>query len=254
MHKRSQHAVEQAEEQMHLLVSKDQRSFIRHFKTNVALVLVCRCTACVPWTLSHSPLSPFAFVHVASECSSFWNRFCVHLRALDMLSMFSIHSDVACEKISVWVFVYKFAFAQHNKQSVFSLSLPIAVLYYTHCLTLTIQNAAFSSNTRNRLPACSPNIQHFILHSSNAIRFVRFQNANGKNKWNKNFSTTFVICESTTELRTHTPIHMHMYKFTISVHIDLIARRSCGEWNKFSNFIQIHNASERVQYTLGYTH
>lgn len=161
MHKRSQHAVEQAEEQMHLLVSKDQRSFIRHFKTNVALVLVCRCTACAPWPLPQSPFSPFAFVHVASECISFWNRFCVHLRALDMLSMFSIHSDVACEKISVWVFVYKFAFAQHNKQSVLSVSPYRRPLLHT---LLNTNNPKCCFFVKHAQPFASLLTQHSTFH------------------------------------------------------------------------------------------
>lgn len=177
MHKRSQHAVEQAEEQMHLLVSKDQpwRSFIHHFKVKAVVCLCVRgcvafATACICFG--------FVFVSLSLSVPSFLRSFtysirisfeidfgCIWERALDMLSMFSIHSDVACEKISVWVFVYKFAFAQHNKQSVLSVSP------YRHPLLHTLLN------TNN--PKCCFFVKHaqpfaslLTQHSTFHIAFV----------------------------------------------------------------------------------
>lgn len=67
---------------------------------------------------------------------------------------------------------------------------------------------------------CAHSIERLILHSSNAIRFVcKMQ----MKRINENFSTTFVICESTAAaagaatLGQHRTTYIHTY-----INIDLI--------------------------------
>lgn len=108
---------------------------------------------------SHTPSQKmYAFVQ---------NRFRVHLRVLDVLSMFSIHSYVACEEN----FGFGFLFTNLHFTTQQTCVRAFVALFVVDVFVVVIIFSIFSVH-RERLCSLSKPFKHLILHSSNAIRFV----------------------------------------------------------------------------------
>lgn len=136
-------------------------------------------------------------------------------------------------KFPFWVFVYKFTF--HNTQPD-TLAHSVRLLVRFWVLGCSLWRTLF---------------QHLILHSSNAIRFVCKMQMERINE-TKLFHHICNLWDNSSSDGDSGSFHFHFNGAGVSgwSSAKRAYRFDCIRWqtklNKFSNFIQIHNASESV--------